>query len=87
MWPLVAGILKGMAEEYFGFTLGVELVASRHQGHDHEVRRMRAATMRTRARARACVCVRACVLTFVRACPWASVGERVPVLMGMCECM
>ncbi|KIY96769.1 guanylate cyclase, partial [Monoraphidium neglectum] len=40
MWPLVAGILKGMAEEYFGFTLGVELVASRHQGHDHEIFRL-----------------------------------------------
>lgn len=38
LWPLVVGILRSMAAEYFGIAdLGIELVAARHTGDcDHE---------------------------------------------------
>ena len=40
LWPIVVGVLKGMSKEYFGFEVGVELVASRDAGDDHEVFRL-----------------------------------------------
>jgi guanylate cyclase soluble subunit beta len=36
MWPLVVGILRGVAENYFAMDLTVELISSRASGADHE---------------------------------------------------
>jgi serine/threonine protein kinase len=41
LWPIVVGVLKGVAATYFGIDLAVELVAGRHEGaprkQTHEV--------------------------------------------------
>ncbi len=37
LWPVVSGIMKVVARDLFHHDLTVELVASREQGHDHEV--------------------------------------------------
>lgn len=37
LWPLVVGVLHGMARDYFGIAIEVQLLSSRDDGNDHEV--------------------------------------------------
>jgi len=37
LWPIVVGVLKGLAKERWGFPMDVEMLKGRDSGHDHEV--------------------------------------------------
>lgn len=37
LWPIVVGVLKGLAKEYLKYELEIILISSRKDGHDHEV--------------------------------------------------